>query len=126
ALAVVRRPPRPTLFPYTTLFRSQRPRREERGALRAAQGKPPPAAADPDGAHAGGGAGSARGSTGLPRALNGRAAVKAARGAGFILGCAMHWVTGAAGRRGGWRMRLGRRRPDPSPSLLPGRGPACA
>src|SRR5690606_40116914 len=83
ALAVVRRPPRPTLFPYTTLFRSQRPRREERGALRAAQGKPPPAAADPDGAHAGGGAGSARGSTGLPRALNGRAAVKAARGAGF-------------------------------------------
>src|SRR3712207_6983156 len=29
---MIRRPPRSTLFPYTTLFRSERPRRRARGA----------------------------------------------------------------------------------------------
>src|SRR2546422_8433609 len=30
---MIRRPPRSTLFPYTTLFRSRRPPREDRSAL---------------------------------------------------------------------------------------------
>src|SRR2546427_8624808 len=30
---MIRRPPRSTLFPYTTLFRSRRPRRDQRLAL---------------------------------------------------------------------------------------------
>src|SRR3712207_7096667 len=43
---MIRRPPRSTLFPYTTLFRSDRHRRQ------AAQGGDPPDAREPDGAHA--------------------------------------------------------------------------
>src|SRR2546422_6048572 len=31
---MIRRPPRSTLFPYTTLFRSRRPRRPTRGGTR--------------------------------------------------------------------------------------------
>src|SRR3712207_8379332 len=33
---MIRRPPRSTLFPYTTLFRSHRQRRQERTAIRSA------------------------------------------------------------------------------------------
>src|SRR5258708_29847615 len=36
---MIRRPPRSTLFPYTTLFRSSRPRRD-RGTRREARGTP--------------------------------------------------------------------------------------
>src|SRR3712207_7493051 len=51
---MIRRPPRSTLFPYTTLFRSDFPRRRRRGG----QGQPEPADHHPADA-AGGGTGTA-------------------------------------------------------------------
>src|SRR3712207_8198910 len=41
---MIRRPPRSTLFPYTTLFRSRRPA----GGVRGADGAPPLRPADPE------------------------------------------------------------------------------
>src|SRR5260221_5395843 len=38
---MIRRPPRSTLFPYTTLFRSPRARRATRGGARCALGRSP-------------------------------------------------------------------------------------
>src|SRR2546427_4192367 len=42
---MIRRPPRSTLFPYTTLFRSRGRGRRRRGGLRPALGRPRPHAA---------------------------------------------------------------------------------
>src|SRR5690606_31958506 len=46
-VSVIRAPPRPTLFPYTTLFRSDRQGRQFRGGLRTAGIRARPAARDP-------------------------------------------------------------------------------
>src|SRR5438132_8429793 len=40
---MIRRPPRSTLFPYTTLFRSERPPKAPRADRRSASGPPPTA-----------------------------------------------------------------------------------
>src|SRR2546430_3403750 len=48
---MIRRPPRSTLFPYTTLFRSSWPRRAARGrGIRAREGGGLPVSGDRDGA----------------------------------------------------------------------------
>src|SRR5207249_8397866 len=75
---LIRRPPRPTLFPYTTLFRSRRRVRLERPLARAcprvASHRPRAAIAD----RRGGGRGGIRGTRHRPRR---RAGLPAARGA---------------------------------------------
>src|SRR4051812_49929933 len=42
---MIRRPPRSTLFPYTTLFRSDAPRRADRGGRQRGPARGPPRAA---------------------------------------------------------------------------------